>query len=80
MNETKIKNYNPATEKDLRISLTRPFFEKLNEIKEFYGIKNNTEIIRYLITIAHREIREHSVKLNNESKEKSIQKKKVKGR
>ena len=58
MNETKIKNTNPEIEKDLRISLTQTFFEKLDEIKEFYGIKNNTEIIRYLITIKHREIQE----------------------
>ena len=58
MNETKIKNSNPEIEKDLRISLTQTFFEKLDEVKEFYGIKNNTEIIRYLITIKHREIQE----------------------
>lgn len=69
-----------VVKKELRLVLERPFFDKLDDIKKFYGIRNNTEIIRYLIAIKHREIREHSIKLNNESKEISIQKKKTKGK
>jgi hypothetical protein len=32
-------------------------FDKLESIKEYYGIKNNTEILRFLITKEFREIK-----------------------
>ena len=48
-------------EKDLRVSMTKPFFDKLNEIKEFYGIKNYTEIIRFMINFMHRNIQKEDL-------------------
>ncbi|MHA2124514.1 MAG: hypothetical protein ACXABO_05110 [Promethearchaeota archaeon] len=41
---------------EFHISLERDVFEKLESIKEYHGIKNITEIIRFLITKEHREI------------------------
>ena len=43
-------------EKELRISMEDDFFQKLEKIKEYYGIKNNTEIIRFMIKSKYREI------------------------
>lgn len=50
------KNSVKSGEKELRISMEKHFFEKLEKIKEFYGIKNNTEIIRFMIIDKFREI------------------------
>ena len=41
---------------ELHISLEHEIFEKLEYIKIYHGIKNSTEIIRFLITKEHREI------------------------
>ncbi len=41
---------------DLHIPLDNELFEKLEAIKEYHGIKNSTEIVRFLITKEHREI------------------------
>ena len=41
---------------EIRVSLEDEFFEKIESIKNYYGIKNNTELIRLLITEKHREI------------------------
>ena len=41
---------------DLHIPVDNEIFDKLDEIKEYHGIKKNTEIIRYLITKEYREI------------------------
>lgn len=41
---------------EFHISLERDVFKKLESIKEYHGIKNITEIIRFLITKEHREI------------------------
>ena len=46
--------------KEFHISLEMDFFEKLEVIKEYHGIKNVTEIIRFLITKEHREIKKQS--------------------
>lgn len=54
MNEKKSEK---TFEKELRISMEDDFFDKLEAIKEFYGIKNSTEIIRFMITDKYREIK-----------------------
>ncbi|MHA1659060.1 MAG: hypothetical protein ACTSUT_08070 [Promethearchaeota archaeon] len=53
MNE---KNSENILEKELRIAMEEEFFEKLEAIKDFYGIKNNTEIIRFMIKDKFREL------------------------
>ncbi|MFW9970926.1 MAG: hypothetical protein ACFFDF_12075 [Candidatus Odinarchaeota archaeon] len=47
------------SEKELRISMDREFFSRLEIIKLHYGIKNNTEIIRFMINDKYREIQTH---------------------
>ena len=51
-------------EKELRISVENALFKKLEEIKKFFGIKNTTEIIRYLITSTHWEVQDYHFDLN----------------
>ncbi len=41
---------------EFHISLEKDVFHKLESIKEYHGIKNITEIIRYLITKEHKKI------------------------
>ena len=43
--------------KEFHISLDMDVFDKLELIREYYGIKNITEIIRFLITKEYREIK-----------------------
>ncbi len=43
--------------KELHVPVESEIFHKLEAIKEYHGIKNNTEIIRFLITKEHREIK-----------------------
>lgn len=42
---------------EFHISIEKEIFDKLEAIKEYHGIKNITEIIRFLITKEHREIK-----------------------
>ncbi len=42
---------------EFHISLERDVFDKLESIKDYHGIKNIPEIIRFLITKEHREIK-----------------------
>lgn len=42
---------------EFHISLEGDVFDKLESIKEYHGIKNITEIIRFLITKEDREIK-----------------------
>ena len=42
---------------EFHISIEKEIFNKLETIKEYHGIKNITEIIRFLITKEHREIK-----------------------
>ena len=42
---------------EFHIAIERDIFDKLEAIKDYYGIKNITEIIRFLITKEHREIK-----------------------
>lgn len=42
--------------KELHIPLEMEIFDKLEAIKEYHGIHNITEIIRFLITKEHRKI------------------------
>ncbi|MHA2036902.1 MAG: hypothetical protein ACW98X_10735 [Promethearchaeota archaeon] len=42
---------------EFHISLEKDVFNKLESIKEYHGIKNITEIIRFLITKENREIK-----------------------
>jgi len=44
--------------KELRVVLEKEVFEKINKIREYHGIKNKTEIIRFLITKEYRRIKE----------------------
>lgn len=52
------KKINMENEKhEFHISLEKDIFDKLEDIKDYHGIKNVTEIIRFLITKEHREIK-----------------------
>ncbi len=42
---------------EFHIALENEIFDKLESIKEYHGIKNITEIIRFLITKEHRNIK-----------------------
>jgi len=42
---------------EFHISLERDVFDKLEDIKDYHGIKNITEIIRFLITKEYRELK-----------------------
>ena len=46
------------SDKELRVILDKEIFEKLDRIKEFHGLKNMTEIIRFLIAKEFRNIEE----------------------
>ena len=65
------------TDRELRVVLEDEVFKKIDLLKEFHGIRNNTEIIRFLITTKHREIQEHSTKLNDASKDTPLPKKTI---
>ena len=45
---------------EIRVTLEEEISEKLDVIKTFYGIKNNTEIVRLLITEKFRDIKRQS--------------------
>ena len=49
------------SEKELRVVLELDVFDKLERIKNFHGIKNMTELIRYLITKEERKIRKEKL-------------------
>ena len=49
-------NSNKQMTKDLHVPLDKEIVVKLNRLKEYHGIKNNTEIILFLITKEFREI------------------------
>lgn len=51
MSNEKIKD------KELHISFEMEIFDKLEAIKEYHGIHNITEIIRFLITKEYRKIK-----------------------
>lgn len=42
---------------EFHISLEKDVFDKLDFIKDYHGIKNITEIIRFLITKEYREVK-----------------------
>lgn len=42
---------------ELHVSLELEIYDKLETIKEYHGIKNITEIIRFLITKEYRKIK-----------------------
>ncbi len=46
----------PEKNKELHVPIETEIFHKLEDIKVYHGIKNNTEIIRFLITKEYREI------------------------
>jgi len=77
MPERKEENLVIKNKKEIRIGLEPFLIKKLEEIKKFFGIKNTTEIIRYLIMIKHREIQEHSIKLNDMIKDTQLSKKTI---
>ena len=54
MSNEKIKELH--NKKELHIPLEMEIFDKLESIKEYHGIHNITEIIRFLITKEHRKI------------------------
>lgn len=41
---------------DLHITLENEIFDKLEAIKDYHGIKNSTEIVRFLITKEYRKV------------------------
>ena len=43
-------------QKELHIPIEIEIFDKLEAVKEYHGIKNSTEIVRFLITKEYREI------------------------
>lgn len=52
---------NEKSEKELRVVLEKEVFDKLDRIKAFHGIKNMTELIRFLITKEERKISKDKV-------------------
>jgi predicted CopG family antitoxin len=42
---------------EFHISIEKEIYDKLESIKDFHGIKNITEIIRFLITKEYREVK-----------------------
>ena len=57
--EISIQNMTPEKNKELHelhIAIEIDLFDKLEAIKSFYGIKNTTEVIRFLITKKYRKI------------------------
>lgn len=47
-------------QKELRVLMEEDLFEKLESIKNFHGLKNNAEIIRFLITKEYRTIQKNN--------------------
>lgn len=45
---------------ELHVSLDKDIFDKLETIKDYHGIKNLTEIVRFLITKEHRKIKKYT--------------------
>ena len=48
--------------KDMHVPLEKEIFDRLELIKEYHGIKNNTEIVRFLITKEYRKIEKKNKK------------------
>jgi len=48
--------FDEKSEKELRVVLEKEVFDKLDRIRNFHGIKNMTELIRFLITKEERNI------------------------
>lgn len=49
-----------SAEKDrseIRVTLEEPYHERFEKLKEYFGILNNTEIIRFLVTKVWREVK-----------------------
>ena len=44
-------------ERELRVVLEEEVFDKLDELRKYHGIKNMTELIRFLITKEYRLIK-----------------------
>ena len=42
--------------RELRVLLRTSYFDKIDQIKEYLGVENNADIIRYLITKEMRHI------------------------
>jgi len=42
---------------ELHVTLDKEIFDKLEELKDYHGIKNLTEIIRFIITKEYRKIK-----------------------
>jgi len=42
---------------EFHVALEKEIFDKLEAIKDYHGIKNITEIVRFLITKEYREIK-----------------------
>jgi hypothetical protein len=45
-------------EKELRVVLKESTFKKLDKIRDYHGLKNMAEIVRFLITKEYREVQE----------------------
>lgn len=42
---------------EIRVSLEEEYIQKIDTVKVYYGLKNTTELIRFLITEKFREIK-----------------------
>lgn len=58
-----LKEAKDKESKELRVNLEPEIFDKIETIKEHYGIKNMTELIRFLITKIEREIQYTKIEL-----------------
>ena len=44
------------SDKELRVILDKEIYDKLEKIRDFHGLKNMTEVIRFLITKEFRNV------------------------
>ena len=42
--------------RELRVHLQEEFHKKIDDFKDFYGIQNNADVIRFIINEQHRKI------------------------
>ena len=47
-----------SNNKDLRVSIDKDLIQKIEVLKNYYGLKNTSELVRLLITEKYREIKE----------------------
>ncbi|MDI9610491.1 MAG: hypothetical protein QFX36_04095 [Archaeoglobales archaeon] len=48
--------------KNIKITDSKEFFEKFEEIKNYLGLENDAEVVRFLVTAYHRELQKQKIK------------------